>query len=127
MTAPRFERDRPARGPVVQGFAGSAFSVDGQSFRSLLLTPERAIDWEPPALADLALDHLAPILSLDRPPEFLILGTGEAMAFAPRALREALEERGIGLEVMDSKAAARTWGMLRGEDRWIVAAILPLA
>ena len=59
-------------------------------------------------------------------PEFLILGTGPAMAFAPRAFVAALEEKGIGVEAMDSRAAARTWGILRAEERWIVAAILPL-
>jgi uncharacterized protein len=49
------------------------------------------------------------------------------MAFPPRALIQALEERGIGVEAMDSRAAARTWGMLRGEDRWIAAALMPLS
>ena len=37
-----------------------------------------------------------------------------------------IEARGIGVEVMDSRAAARTWGLLRGEERWIVAALMPL-
>jgi uncharacterized protein len=27
---------------------------------------------------------------------------------------------------MDSRAAARTWGMLRGEERWIAAALMPI-
>ena len=49
------------------------------------------------------------------------------MAFPPRSLVDALEARGIGLEAMDSRAAARTWGMLRGEGRRIAAALMPLA
>jgi uncharacterized protein len=48
------------------------------------------------------------------------------MAFAPRGLVRALVERGIGVEAMDSRAAPRTWGLLRGEGRWIAAAIMPL-
>ena len=72
------------------------------------------------------MDDVAPLLALDPPPEFLILGTGATMAFAPRALVAALETRGIGVESMDSRAAARAWGMLRGEGRWIAAAIMPL-
>ena len=40
---------------------------------------------------------------------------------------DALEAEGIGVEAMDSRAAARAWGILRGEDRWIAAALLPLA
>ncbi|MFC7499114.1 Mth938-like domain-containing protein [Enterovirga sp. GCM10030262] len=124
---PRFDRDPSASGPVVQGFAAGGFVVDGGVYEALLLTPNRADGWPaPPPLAELTMDDLAPLLALDPPPEFLILGTGATMAFAPRALVAALETRGIGVESMDSRAAARAWGMLRGEGRWIAAAIMPL-
>ena len=43
-----------------------------------------------------------------------------------RAFVRELEGRGIGVEVMDSRAAARAWGVLRAEERWIVAALMPL-
>jgi uncharacterized protein len=66
------------------------------------------------------------LLALDPAPEFLILGTGAAMAFPPRAFVEEMDARGIGVEAMDSRAAARTWGILRVEERWIVAALLPI-
>jgi uncharacterized protein len=121
-----FERDRPAPGPLVRGFAPGGFLVDGQVYSSLLLTPERAIAWAPPPLAEIEERHLEPALSLDPAPEFLILGTGSALAFPPRALVRALEARGIGLEAMDSRAAARTWGLLRTEERWFAAALMGL-
>ena len=123
---PRFDRDPAARGPVVQGFSGGGFAVDGGVYRGLLLTPLSAGEWDPPALADLAVGHFEQILALSPAPEFLILGTGAAMGFPPRTLVRALEERGVGVEAMDSRAAARTWGMLRAEERWIAAAIMPL-
>ena len=123
---PRWEQDSRAQGPVVQGFTERGFSVDGGIYEGLLLTPERADGWTAPAIAELSLDDLQPLLALDPQPEFLIIGTGPAMAFPPRALVRALEERGIGVEAMDSRAAARTWGMLRGEGRWIAAALMPL-
>ena len=124
---PRIDRDPNASGPVVQGFAAGGFVVDGGVYPGLFLTPRRADLWSPPALADLAITHLEPLFALDPQPEFVLLGTGASMTFAPRALAKALEERGVGLEVMDSKAAARTWGMLRGEERWIAAALMPFA
>ena len=124
---PRWEQDRRGAGPLVQGFTGRGFSVDGGIYEALLLTPERADGWAAPPLADLTIEHLAPLLALDPQPEFLILGTGPSMAFPPRPLVRALEEKGIGLEAMDSRAAARTWGMLRGEERWIAAALMPLS
>ena len=121
-----FERNRPATGPLIQGFSGGGFLVDGQTYQAVLLTPQRATAWEPPPLADLAILDVEPVLGLEPAPEFLILGTGPSMAFAPRGLAAALEARGIGLETMDSRAAARTWGLLRGEERWIAAALMPL-
>jgi uncharacterized protein len=124
--APRFDRDPAATGPVVRGFTGGGFAVDGGVYRALFLTPESAREWNPPALADLKIDHLGELLAMSPAPEFLLLGTGASMGFAPRALVRALEERGIGIEAMDSRAAARTWGMLRAEERWIAAAIMPL-
>jgi len=122
----RFERDSAAEGPVVTGFSGGGFVVDEGVYRALLLTPVSAGEWAPPALGDLEPADLEPLLALDPPPEFLLLGTGARLTHPPRALRESLEARGIGLEVMDSRAAARTWGLLRGEERWIAAALMPL-
>ena len=126
MTAPRFEREAPASGPVVRGYAAGGFNVDGRSYRALLLTPERASAWDAPELSDLTVESVGELLALQPAPEFLLLGTGPTMAFPPRALVRALEARGIGVEAMDSRAAARTWGVLRAEERWIVAAIMPL-
>jgi uncharacterized protein len=123
---PRWEQDSRASGPVVQAFTPRGFMVDGNEYRGLVLTPERAGEWTAPALAELTSEHLAPILALHPAPEFLILGTGARIAFPPLALTRSLEQHGIGLEVMDSRAAARTWGMLRGEERWIAAALMPL-
>ena len=122
----RFDRDPSPHGPVVQGFTGGGFSVDGGVYTALLLTPLRADNWSPPPLAELTVEHLASILDIDPAPEFLLLGTGARLTHPPRALRESLEERGIGIEAMDSRAAARTWGMLRSEGRWIAAALMPL-
>ena len=122
----RFDRDPKASGPVVQGFTDRGFLVDGGVYNGLLLTPKRADEWNPPRLAELALADLEPLFTLEPAPEFLLLGTGASMAFPRRALVTALEEVGVGIESMDSRAAARTWGMLRGEDRWIAAALMPL-
>ena len=124
---PRWEQDQRAEGPVIQGFTSRGFSIDGGIYESLLLTPVRVESWTPPPITELTTEHLALLLALEPQPEFLILGTGAVMAFPPRALVRTLEERGIGLEAMDSRAAARTWGMLRGEGRWIAAALMPLA
>jgi uncharacterized protein len=122
----RLERDPDALGPVVRGFAEGGFVVDGRVYRSLQLTPLAAAEWTAPPVGSLTVADLAPLLALDPPAEFLLLGTGPRLVHPPRALREALEARRVGLEVMDSRAAARAWGLLRGEERWIAAALMPL-
>ena len=123
---PSWDRDAKASGPTIQGFSGRGFTVDGGVYEGLLITPERADSWEAPPLAELGIEHLQPLLALQPKPEFLLIGTGASMAFPPRALVRALDELGIGIEARDSRAAARTWGVLRSEDRWIAAALMPL-
>jgi uncharacterized protein len=123
---PRWDRDASASGPVVQAIGPRGFTVDGGIYPGLLLTPERADRWSPPALVALTIADLKEVLNLQPAPEFVLLGTGSKLSFPPRSLVRALDERGIGLEPMDSRAAARTWGVLRAEERWIVAALMPL-
>ena len=113
-----------APGPVVQGFAGTGFRVDGVRYAALLLTAGEAREWTPPALAALTESDLAPLLAAD--PEFVILGTGATLVRPPKALRDGFAARGLGLEAMDSRAAARAWGVLRAEGRLIAAALYPL-
>ena len=122
----RIDREPNPEGPVVQAFVGGGFSVDGNVYRALLLTPQSAREWDAPEAGALAVGHFEALLALEPPPEFVILGTGERLVHPPRSLVRALEERGVGIEVMDSRAAARTWGLLRAEERWIAAALMPL-
>ncbi|MDQ8755960.1 Mth938-like domain-containing protein [Sphingosinicella sp. LHD-64] len=126
MTAPGFERTPAAGGPLVRGFSGNRFKIDGRTYEAVLLTPERAVMWEAPDLADLTAADVAPLLALDPAPEFVVLGTGRTTAPPPRAFVAVLEDKGIGVEAMGSRAAARTFGLLRGEGRWIAAALMPL-
>jgi uncharacterized protein len=59
--------------------------------------------------------------------EFLLLGTGTALAFPPPAFRAEIDRRGLGLETMDTSAACRTYNVLVAEARVFTAALLPLA
>lgn len=116
----------PTDGPVVSGLSPLGFRVDDNIYRALAITPVRADGWEPPVLEALDLAALAPVLILDPQPEFLLLGTGTALVRPPAPLIRSLEARGIGVEAMDSRAAARAWGVLRSEGRWIAGAFYPI-
>ena len=93
----------------------------------LLLSPVRAMAWDDaPPIDALTLAALGDVFDGDPRPEFLLLGTGAGLRQPPRPFVRAVEALGIGVEAMDSRAAARAWGVLRAEERWIVAALLPL-
>ncbi|MDI1296389.1 MAG: Mth938-like domain-containing protein [bacterium] len=121
-------RDDSGQGPIVTGFSGRGFRVRDDIFPDgLLLSPVRAMAWsDAPAVAALTVGMLGDLFAVDPKPEFLLLGTGAGLHQPPRAFVRAIEALGYGVEVMDSRAAARAWGVLRAEERWIVAALLPL-
>ena len=111
-------------GPVVRGFGATGFRVGEESHRALLMTVERALPWSPPPLAELMPADLQSVI--DARPEFILLGTGASLRRPPAALTRALDTAGVGIEAMDSRAAARAWGVLRGEGRQVGAALYPL-
>jgi uncharacterized protein len=121
----RMDRSQ-AEGPVISGFSDGGFRIDDNVYRALLITPRRADGWSPPPIDALGEGDLAPLLGIDPRPEFILLGTGPALVRPPLALTRALEARGVGVEAMDSRAAARAWGVLRAEQRWIAAALYAL-
>lgn len=121
----KLAREGGGDGPLISGFARGGFRVDENIYAALLITPKRADGWSPPPVESLDADALAPLFALDPLPEFILIGTGAGLILPPRALVAALEARGIGVEPMDSRAAARAWSVLRAEGRWIAGALYP--
>jgi uncharacterized protein len=89
---------------------------------SLLVLPERVMDWPPASFEALAEAHFALIAELR--PEIVLLGTGARLRFPHPRLTASLARAGIGLEVMDVQAACRTYNILMAEERVVVAALL---
>ena len=58
-------------------------------------------------------------------PDLILLGTGKRLEFAPRELVFSFARNGIGFEVMDTKAAARTFNVLTGDGRQVAAVLFP--
>lgn len=105
--------------------------ADGRSARvndrvlteSFILSPDRLVEqWTVDSGAPLPPEALAPLLALD--PELVVLGTGERQVFPPAATMAACLARGIGIEVMTNAAAARTFNVLAGEGRRVVAGFI---
>jgi len=121
-------RDEVPGGPVITGFSGRGFRVGEAVYEhGILIDPEGVTSWDAPAdIGSLEPAMLGGLLDIDPAPEFLLLGTGSRLIRPPAAFVRAIEARGIGIEAMDSRAAARAWGVLRVEGRQIVGALFPL-
>lgn len=120
--------DRPDGYLFVRRVATHAITVmDRDLTSSFLLAPDSAVEqW--PITSALSLDesHVDGILELK--PELVLLGTGARQQFPAAAFMAGFLRRGIGIEVMDNAAAARTYDLLAGEGRRVVVAfILPAA
>ena len=90
---------------------------------SFILAPDRLVDaWPARDARALTAADLAPLLELE--PEVVLLGTGASQVFPPAAVLAACLGRGIGIEVMSNAAAARTFNVLAGEGRRVVAGFL---
>lgn len=125
----RIDAERGA-GPIITGFSAGGFKVEAGSFKgvytALTISPEASAEWTPPPIATLDAAALGALLEIEPRPEFLLLGTGATLQRPPPAFIRELEAQGIGVEPMDSRAAARAWAVLRGEGRWVVGAFYPL-
>ncbi|MCK4708718.1 MAG: Mth938-like domain-containing protein [Gammaproteobacteria bacterium] len=80
--------------------------------------------WHPDDIGQLKLADFDKILECE--PEVLILGTGKSLKFPSNELRHQFLQQNIGLEVMDTGAACRTYNVLLSEGRNVAAAILLL-
>ena len=80
--------------------------------------------WPPLALNDLDEEHLRQIIAHD--PEVVLLGTGARQAFPTPEILIPFVEAGLGVEIMDTAAACRTFNVLAAESREVVACLLPI-
>lgn len=120
----KFEREQAEGRNTFTGYGEGYVEVNRQRHRaSLLVSGDRIVtDWPARSVESLTPDHLAALVALD--PEIVLLGTGAAFRFPEPALLAPLQKAGIGVEVMDTPAACRTYNILLGEGRRVVAALV---
>jgi uncharacterized protein len=88
--------------------------------RSFIIAPNTLIEaWPVHDAQRMVAADIEPLLALM--PELVVLGTGATQVFPPAEVMAACLTRGIGIEVMDNAAAARTFNVLAGEGRHVVA------
>jgi uncharacterized protein len=120
----KLQPDRIEGVNVISGLLADAVSVNGVTYRNSIAIPwlgdigpwgESGFD----ALTVADFDRLA-----DLQPELVIFGSGARLRFLAPGLMRTLMARRIGIETMDTAAACRTYNVLAGESRRVIAALL---
>jgi uncharacterized protein len=110
---------------VIDAYGGGGFRVDGESVRgSVIVLPERMVAWDVTEAGGITLESLEPVVAAAGEVEILLIGTGARFTLVPPALRQALKEKGIAADAMDTGAACRTYNVLRAEGRRVAAALI---
>lgn len=106
---------------VIQSYGAGGFRIGNAEYDTpVIVLPTQTFVWD----GALTLESLAPILSAVPKPEVLLFGTGKMHVRVDAQLRMQLKQQGIGTDTMDTGAACRTFNILLGEGRRVVAALM---
>lgn len=122
----KLHADKPDANTIT-AYGDGWIAVNGERLSQsvVLASSGERIDWRCSAHDELDARHFESLLELvDAPPELVIFGSGKRLRFVRPALLQSLINRGIGVETMDTQAACRTFNILAGEGRTVLAALL---
>ncbi|MHB2166269.1 Mth938-like domain-containing protein [Alsobacter sp. R-9] len=121
---PRYEGFVPGR-HLIDAYGNGGFRFADMSHRgSILALPGGIHAWPVTSAADLTPAVFAPVVAEAGAVRILLVGTGREVAMLPPDVRETLRAAGIGVDVMQTGAAARTYNILLAEDRAVGAALI---
>ncbi len=127
----KIQLDTLPSGYLIQGYAQGEIRVRAPAAaetevvvhrRSLILVPDRCVEWEPQTFDDLSGSHFEAIAELG--PEVILIGSGARLRLPSGPLMGVLASLGIGFEVMDTGAACRTYNVLLAAGRVVAAALI---
>jgi uncharacterized protein len=120
----KIEREQAEGRNMFTGYGAGYVEVNRTRYTaSLIVGAEKLVtDWPLASIGALAADHFAAILEMK--PEIVLLGTGATFVFPEPARLAPLHKARVGVEVMDTAAACRTYNILLGEGRGVVAALI---
>ncbi len=119
----KFTQQRQEGVNLIRRYAADYIVVGEREIRdSCIVSASTLTPWPPRSVEELSAAHLAPLFELA--PEVVVLSTGGTQKFPRASLRAEFATRRIGLEVMEIGAACRTYNVLVGEERRVLAAVL---
>jgi len=112
---------------VIDSYGPGRFSVSKERHQgSIIVFPERTFAWPVGEVGEISVENLEPVLVADPAVEILLIGCGEKMCRIPEPLLQALRDKRIGADVMDTGAACRTFNVVLSEGRRVAAALIAL-
>ena len=109
----------------IDAYGNGGFRFAGISHRgSLLCLPQGMFAWDVQTPAQITLETLAPVFAAADDIDVLMIGIGPDIAAIPRELREALRERKVIVEAINTGGAIRTYNVLLAEERAVAAALI---
>ncbi|WEK06324.1 MAG: MTH938/NDUFAF3 family protein [Candidatus Devosia phytovorans] len=118
--APRFSTQTG-----IDAYGNGGFRFAGMSHKGgLLCLPSGMMAWPVTTPAEITLETLAPIFAVADQIDVLMIGLGPDIAAFPKDLREALRERKIIVEAINTGSAIRTYNVLLAEERAVAAALI---
>jgi uncharacterized protein len=119
----KFTQQRSDGINLIRRYGADFIAIGEQEIRASCIVSASSIEsWAPRSIEELGVDHLAALFASK--PEVVVLSTGAKQLFPRASLRAEFATRRIGLEVMEIGAACRTYNVLVGEERRVLAAIL---
>jgi uncharacterized protein len=109
---------------LIQRYEPGKIWINQQCYQnSVIVWPHRFIsDWGPTNFSEIKQEHFQVLF--DSTPQIVLFGTGTRLVIPPQDLLLPLFEKGIGVELMDSRAACHTYTVLASEKRNVAACIL---
>ena len=106
------------------GWVGLGRNGVGEKIERSVIIGSRGelIEWNCACFEDLRAEHFDQLASYH--PELVLFGSGTRLRFPPPAFLSSLMAKRIGIETMDTLAACRTYNILAGEGRHVMAALL---
>lgn len=119
--------EQPGDHHFVRSMSEQGIRIGETTYRQALIVTasELIADWQPQRMDQLSAAHLDVIIALE--PEVVLLGTGAQQVFLQPRDMYRFYEKGIGIEVMNTEAACRTFNVLVTEGRKVAAGLLPIA
>jgi uncharacterized protein len=111
---------------TIQNISSKGILIDNELWPEIIaLTTQKIIEnWPNVDVSELNKSHFSNLL--EHEPEIILVGTGEKSKLIPRELMFEFARIGVGLELMSTAAAARTFNVLAGEGRLVGAVLYPI-